>query len=191
MRKSLLFFLFCLVSLSHAAQTPSRWRFEFNYGQVNTTYFERIEGTAADVQVEQKSDWSEVVLQYFLAPTYFELTFAGQFTGASIDEPEDETQQIQIATGIANLGWVLPAFSEYFLLKLNLERFYTTTYVKDDAFGFRNLVGWQIYPEFEWMAFGTDAFFIVNTFFKVPLWIDTGNRQEFTARLKLCIPFFG
>ena len=102
MRKPLLFFLFCLVSLSHAAQTPSRWLFEFNYGQVNTTYFERIEGTAADVQVEQKSDWSEVVLQYFLAPPYFELTFAGQFTGASIDEPEDETQQIQIATGIAS-----------------------------------------------------------------------------------------
>ena len=52
-------------------------------------------------------------------------------------------------------------------------------------------MGWQIYPEFEWMAFGTDAFLKVNTFFKVPLWTDTGNRQEFTAGLKLRIPFFG
>ena len=29
----------------------------------------------------------------------------------------------------------------------------------------------------------------INTFFKIPLWTDTGNRKEFTAGIKLRIPF--
>ncbi len=188
--KFVLLVIFFIFQNSFAARTPSRWRMEFNYGEVTTDYYEFLQGVG-ETTVEQRSDWGEVIYQYYLFPPWLDIAASANYTGFKIKRPEDKTRQIKILTGLLDFGFVLPAFSEYFLLKLNAERFYTTTYVEGDAFGFQDLVGWQVYPELEWLAFGSDAFMQINTFFKIPLFTDNGNRREFTAGLKLRIPFFG
>ncbi|MBL7665316.1 MAG: hypothetical protein JNM93_09290 [Bacteriovoracaceae bacterium] len=185
-----LFIVLFFLTSAYAAKTPSRLRFEFNFGTSNMDYVENQTAPAfVDQDFKEKSSWSEFALQYYLLPPYFDITASAQYTGGNISEPKLKGDQIEILTGQATLGWVLPQFSEFYQLKLNLERFYMTTFTEDNDFGFRNLVGWQVYPTLEWLTFGSDAFMQISTFFKVPLWTDTGNRRELTAGLKFRIPF--
>jgi hypothetical protein len=158
-------FLILLISSAFSATAPSRWRFEINHGTVETEYFE---DNVTDKRVDQESSWTEFVMQYYIAPPYFDLTLSAQVTGASISEPTNEADQIQFATGILNIGYVLPQWSEFFQVKLNFERFFTTTETQNEQFGFRNLTGWQVYPELEWLTFGSDAFIASEYFFLRP-----------------------
>ncbi len=179
-------FLFSLSSL--AAVTPPRWRFQYDYGKVKTEYFEEQLSIIFDKkEIIQTADFHQFIYQYYLAPPWLDFSIGANITGTNVDDPSDEDLQFKYISGYANLGVLIP-ISYYWNIKLVTETFYTTMEVKDDKFGFRNLRGTQIYPEIEWLPFGTDMFFQVSPYFKFPLWSDTGNREETTVGLKFSIP---
>ena len=175
--------------LAYGAELPPNWRFEYNYGQATTEYTETQPSIVFnDTDVIQIADFHQFIWQYYLVPPWLDISIGGNITGATqVQEPEEEAQQFQYLTGFANAGVVLP-FSDYWHTKLVFEYFYTSMIVDDDAFGFRNLRGTQIYPEVEWLPFGSDMFIKISPYFRVPLFSDIGNRQETTVGLKLSIP---
>lgn len=172
----------------YSAELPSRWRFEYHIGKVTTEYVEEQSSILfQDTDITQRSAYQEFIFQYFLLPPYIDFTSGAQVTGYQVDEPEDPAEQFTYLTGYANLGFLVP-WGDYFQLKIIFEHFYTTMLVRDDAFGFQNLRGNQIYPELEFLPFGSDMFLQISPYLKFPLWTDTGNRRETTVGLKLKIP---
>ena len=175
----------------YSAELPPKWRFEYSYGKVKTFYLEdqpSIVFTRANIN--QVSDFHQFMYQYYLVPPWIDLSVGLSSTGTQIEEPTDEAEQFRYITAYANLGFVIP-ISDFWNIKLVAEHFYTSMQVKDDAFGFQNLTGSQVYPEFEWLPFGSDMFIQISPYFKVPLWSDTGNRRETTIGLKLKVPVTG
>lgn len=172
---------------------PPRWRFEYNYGQATTFYDEKQPSIVfEDTNIEQVSDRHEFIWQYFLAPPWLDFSIAGTLTGAQVNEtdPVGEGNEFQYVTAYTNLGANIP-ISDFWSIKLIFEYFYTSMLVEDDAFGFRNLRGSQIYPEIEWLPFGSDMFTQISPYFRVPLWSDVGGREETTVGIKLKFPFSG
>lgn len=181
-------FILLLSSNIFAANLPPRWRFEYNYGQATTEYIEEqpsIVFTRADIV--QRADFHQFIFQYYLLPPWIDFSIGGNITGLTVEEPEETAQQFQYLTGFANLGFVLP-FSDFWNVKLVTEYFYTTMIVEDDEFGFRNLRGTQVFPEIEWLPFGSDMFLQISPYLRVPLFSDIGNRQETTVGLKIVLP---
>jgi hypothetical protein len=173
-----------------AARNPPSWKFAYHAGRTDTNYIETqpsLAFTAKDV--DQKSAFQEFHWTYFLLPPYLDITLAAQHTGLQYETPEDPADQFQYITAMANIGAHIP-FSDFFQLKLVFEYFYTTMIVQDNQFGFRNLRGYQVYPELEVLPFGSTMFAQITPYFKVPLWSDVGNRQETTIGLKWKIPLF-
>lgn len=171
-----------------AAELPTRWRFEYHAGKVTTKYTEEQSSILFQEQdITQKSAYQEFIFQYFLLPPYIDFTAGSQVTGYQVDEPEDVNEQFTYLTGYANLGFLVP-WGDYFQLKIIFEHFYTTMLVKDDQFGFQNLRGNQVYPEFEFLPFGSDMFIQISPYLKFPIWSDTGNRRETSVGLKCKIP---
>ena len=179
-------FLFSLPSFG--AYNPPRWRFEYDYGKVKTEYYEEQLSILFDEkEIVQTADFHQFIYQYYLAPPWLDFSVGANITGTNIDDPSDENKQFQYISAYANLGVLIP-ISYYWNVKLITETFYTTMEVKGDKFGFRNLRGTQIYPEIEWLPFGTDMFFQLSPYLKFPLWSDTGNRKETTVGLKFTVP---
>lgn len=173
-----------------SATNPSRWRFEVNYGNVTTSYKETQDTPLFDdVNIEQKSEMTEVMFQYFLLPPHIDLAFGLQSAGQNIKTPTDVAQQFHYLNGYANVGWHLPSFNDFWSLKLVFEAYFTTLLVQDDAFGFRDLWGAQIYPEVEFLPFGTDLYTQISPFLKLPLYTKDDQRKETTIGLKIKLPF--
>lgn len=184
-------FVFILFSSQlYAARNPPKWKFAYHAGKANTNYIETQPTLAFTYKnIDQKSAFQEFHWTYFLMPPFLDITLAAQHTGLQYEEPESVEDQFQYITAMANIGAHIP-FSDFFQLKLIFEYFYTTMLVKDDLFGFRNLSGYQVYPELELLPFGSTMFAQITPYFKVPLWSDFGNRRETTIGLKWKIPFF-
>ncbi|MEE2671048.1 MAG: hypothetical protein VYA54_05030 [Bdellovibrionota bacterium] len=173
----------------YAANIPPNWRFEYNYGQATTHYLEEQPSIIfTQANIKQVADFHQFVFQYYLLPPWLDFSIGGNITGLNVNEPEEVENQFRYMTGFANLGIVIP-FSDYWHVKLVAEYFYTTMKVKDDAFGFTNLSGWQAYPEIEWLPFGSSQFVQISPYFKFPLASNTSNRQETTLGLKFKFPF--
>lgn len=179
-----------LISINiFAAEIPKQWRFEYNYGKVNTNYNEDQPSIIFDKKdIEQISDYHEFVFQYYLVPPFIDISFGLNTTGTQTDSPSDPDEQFRYVTGYANIGIVIP-ISDFWSFKIVGETFYTTMIVKDDEFGFQNLRGNQIYPEIEWLPFGSDIFIQFSPYAKIPIYSDSvGNRRETTIGLKMKIP---
>ena len=186
MKTFILLSLFSLDAL--AARIPPRWRFEYDYGKARTNYLEQQPSVAFnDTDIEQISDFHQFTFQYYLLPPWLDFSIGGNIAGISTEDPVDTADQFQYLTVFSNLGVVLP-FSDFWSVKLVGEYFYTSMIVKDNAFGFRNLTGMQLYPEIEWLPFGSNMFLQVSPYLKVPLLSDVGNRQETTLGLKIAVP---
>jgi hypothetical protein len=186
-----IFFILTFCTNTFSAELPPRWRFEYSYGKVKTFYLEEqtsILFTRANVN--QISDFHQFVYQYYLVPPWIDISIGANTTGTQVEEPEEQADQFRYITAYANIGFIIP-ISDFWHIKLIAENFYTSMQVKDDAFGFQNLRGNQIYPEFEWLPFGSDMFLQVTPYFKVPLWSDVGGRKETTIGLKFKIPLNG
>jgi hypothetical protein len=174
-----------------AAEMPSRWRFEYHGGKMTTVYKEEQDSILfEDTNVTQKSAHQEFKFQYFLVPPWIDLSFGALVTGYQVDEPDDPNEQFTYITGYGNIGFVIP-WGDFFQLKLVFEHFYTTMLVKDDRFGFQNLRGNQIYPEFDFLPFGSDMFLQIQPYFKTAIFSDVAFRNETTIGLKLKIPWNG
>lgn len=174
-----------------AAPLPPKWRFEYNYGRATTHYLESqpsILFTRANI--EQVADYHQFVYQYLIFPSWLDFSIGANFTGLQVESPSETEDQFLYATAYANLGIMLP-LSDFWNIKLVAETFYTTMEVQDDKFGFRNLTGNQIFPEVEWLPFGSDTFLQITPYFKIPFVSDVGNRKETTIGLKLSIPLSG
>lgn len=185
-------FLIFLLLFTHqllAAPLPPRWRFEYNYGKVNTYYIEKqpsILFTARNIK--QVSDRHQFIYQYYLLPPWLDFSLGGTITGlSSVEEPVDTSEQFQYITAFSNIGISIP-LSDFWRIRLIAEYFFTTMIVEDDAFGFRNLMGAQVFPEIEWLPFGSDMFFQISPYFTFPIWSDVGGRKETTFGLKLKVP---
>ncbi len=188
MKRSVLFLLFIYSAFSYAAVNPPRWRFEYNYGKVKTEYHEEQLSIIFDKkEIKQTADFHQFIYQYYLLPPWLDFSIGGNITGLQVDEPSEEDQQFQYLTAFANIGIQIP-FSDYWNVKLVTESFYTSMIVEDDKFGFKNLRGTQIYPEIEWLPFGSDMFIQISPYLKFPIWSDTGARKETTIGIKLNIP---
>jgi len=171
------------------AELPSRWRFEYHAGKITTDYSEEQSSILfQDTNITQKSAYQEFIFQYFLLPPWIDFKFGAQVSGYQVDEPSDPAEQFTYITGYGNLGFIIP-WGDYFQIKLVFEHFYTTMLVKDDRFGFQNLRGNQVYPELDFLPFGSDMFLQIQPYLKFPIWSDTGNRRETTVGLKIKIPF--
>ncbi|MBD67096.1 MAG: hypothetical protein CME62_17980 [Halobacteriovoraceae bacterium] len=183
--------IFFLIQSTWAAKLPPRWRFEYNYGQAKTHYLEEQPSIlSTNANIEQVADFHQFIYQYYLLPPWLDFSLGGNITGLSVQSPSEKEEQFQYLTAFANLGVVLP-FSDFWNVKLIAEYFYTSMIVEDDAFGFRNLRGTQVYPEVEWLPFGSDMFFQVSPYLKVPLFSDVGDREETTIGLKFVFPLSG
>lgn len=188
MKRSVLLITIFICSTLFAAKNPPKWRFEYDYGQVKTEFEEEQLSILFDKQdIKQTADFHQFIYQYYLIPPYVDFSIGGNITGFQVESPSDENQQFQYISAFANLGFLIPV-SDYWSIKLVAEHFYTSMVVKNDRFGFRNLRGTQIYPEIEWLPFGTDMFFQISPYLKFPIWSDTGNRRETTVGLKISIP---
>ena len=185
----LIFLTILLTSLSAlAAPLPPKWRFEYNYGRATTHYLEEQPSIVfTHANVKQVADYHQFIYQYLIFPSWLDLSIGANLTGVQAEEPSEEEDQFIYATGYVNLGVMLP-ISDFWNIKLVAETFYTTMEVEDDKFGFRNLTGNQIYPEIEWLPFGSDIFMQITPYFKIPLISDVGNRKETTIGLKLSLP---
>ena len=184
-------FLLVFMNFAHGAYIPPQWRFEYNYGKTTTHYIEKQVTFAFDnVNLEQISDRHQFVYQYFLAPPWIDFSIARTITGLQVEEPEDVAEQFQYITASASFGISLP-ISDFWSIRLVAESFYTSMIVSGDTFGFTGLTGSQVYPEIEWIPFGSTMFIQVSPYLKVPLWSssDVGNRKETTLGVKLKIPF--
>lgn len=173
-----------------AAKNPAKWKFSYHFGQATTNYLEEqpsIVFTAKDVK--QKSAFQEFQWTYFLLPPLIDINLAAQLTGLQYEEPEEEADQFQYINTMANVGVHIP-FSDYMQLKLVFEYIYTSMIVKDEAFGFQDLHGYQIYPEVEFIPFGSTMFSQITPYFKVAIWSNIYNRKETTAGIKWKIPLF-
>jgi len=181
--------LFTFTTNLYSAEIPSKWRFEYSYGQIITHYQEDQPSIVFDeTDIEQKSDFHQFAFQYFLLPPYIDLTLGGNTTGTQTTEPTETEKQFKYYTVFANLGILLP-ISDYWNIKLVGESFLTSMTVVDNEFGFRNLKGYQVYPEIEWLPFGSDIFIQISPYLKVPIWSKvSGNRKESTAGIKMKIP---
>lgn len=173
-----------------AAKNPPKWKFSYHFGQATTDYLEEqpsILFTAKDIT--QKSAIQEFQWTYFMLPPYVDITLASQITGLQYEEPEDPADQFQYVNTFANIGLHIP-FSDFWQVKLVFEYIYTTMIVKDQAFGFQDLHGYQIYPEIELIPFGSTMFSQITPYFKVAVWSNIFNRRETTVGLKWKIPLF-
>ena len=188
MKVFVILFIFINSAISFSAVNPPRWRFEYDYGKVQTTYFEEQLTILFDKkEINQLADYHQVIYQYYLLPPWLDLSIGLNSTGTQIESPSETDRQFRYLNAFANIGVVIP-LSFYWSVKLVAETFYTTMIVENNQFGFRNLRGTQIYPEVEWLPFGSDMFFQMTPFFKVPLFSDLGNRKETTVGLKFSIP---
>lgn len=116
-----------------------------------------------------------------------DFSIGGNVTGYQVQEPEDPDEQFKYLTLFTNLGVVIP-ISDYWHTKIIFEYFYTSMVVPDDEFGFRNLKGFQIYPELEWLPYGSSTFLQISPYFKFPLYSDIGSRKETTIGVKISLP---
>ncbi len=199
------FFLSFLLFLSasvYAAKVPSRYRMELAYGYTVTDYEEnQFTNLKPPLDNNQVSGALEATFHYFLIPPYLDFklgvdyvgvnVFKNDVEGVEIEQIKDEGlggEQFTYLTALATFGIIMPELTEHLQLKLNIERFYTTMIVDGNEFGFRNLQGWQVYPDIEWLTFSEGRFFKMSTFFKIPLWTDVGNRRETTIGFKFRVP---
>ncbi|OUR97441.1 hypothetical protein A9Q84_14035 [Halobacteriovorax marinus] len=180
--------LFILIVSTQAAQLPPKWRLEYNYGLVESKYKEFQDTIVfTPTNTTQQTDYHQFIFQYYFLPPWIDFSMGLNTTGTNTSKPEDETKHFQYFTAFMNLGFVLP-ISDYWNFKLVVERFFTTMIVPGNKFGFRNLTGNQIYPEVEWLPFGSDIFFQMSPYIKFPIWSDIGGRKETTAGLKFKFP---
>jgi hypothetical protein len=180
--------LFIFICSVQAAKLPPKWRFEYNYGLAKSKYKEFQDTIIfTPKNIEQQSDYHQFVFQYYLLPPWIDLSLGLNTTGTSTKSPKEKADQFQYFTAYVNLGFVIP-ISDFWNIKIVAEHFFTTMIVQGDKFGFRNLTGNQIYPEVEWLPFGSDIFFQMSPYFKVPLWSDVGGRKETTVGLKFKFP---
>ena len=186
MKALLLVFIFTFST--QAANLPPNWRFEYNYGVAQSKY-EEFQDTIVftPTNITQQTDYHQFMFQYYLLPPWIDLTLGLNTTGTNTKKPLEKAKQFQYFTAYINVGFVLP-ISDYWNIKIVAERFFTTMVVDDDNFGFRNLIGNQIYPEVEWLPFGSDIFFQMSPYFKIPIWSDVGGRKETTVGVKFKFP---
>lgn len=186
--KLILLTILLFTTAAQAAKIPPQWRFEYNYGQATTHYLEEQPSILfTNANVKQVADFHQFQYQYFIFPRWLDFSLGANLTGLSVQEPSERENQFIYTTAYANLGILLP-ISDFWNIKIVAETFYTTMVVKDDEFGFRNLTGSQLYPEVEWLPFGSDTFMQITPYLKVPLITDVGNRKETTIGLKLSLP---
>jgi hypothetical protein len=187
--KLILSILFIYSLNVNSAELPTRWRLEYNYGKVTTNYLEEQPSIVFEKKnIKQVSDFHQFAYQYYLLPPLIDFTIGANTTGTQIDDPTDINEQFRYFTAYANIGILLP-LSDYWSVKLVLESFYTSMQVKDDAFGFKNLRGNQVYPEIEWLPFGSDIFIQFSPYAKIPIYSDSvGGRKETTFGLKMKVP---
>jgi hypothetical protein len=172
-----------------AANRPGRLRFEFNYGNVTTEYTEsQLTNLFDNVEVIQKSEMLDLMFQYFLVPPYIDLTFGIQSAGSKVKSLEGHAKSFRYLNGYLNAGWVMPSFNDFWSLRMIFEGYFTTILVDGEEYGFKNLWGGQIYPEIEYLPFGTDLYTQVSPFFKFPLYTRDDQRKETTIGLKIKIP---
>lgn len=175
----------------NAARIPPKWRFEYNYGKAQTHYLEEQPSILfTNTNIKQIADYHQFQYQYLIFPKWLDFSLGASLTGLIVDEPSDKEDQFIYTTAYANLGVMLP-ISDFWNIRIVAESFYTTMEVKDDKFGFRNLTGNQLYPEIEWLPFGSNTFIQITPFFKVPFVTDVGNRRETTIGFKLSLPIGG
>jgi len=205
-----LFLFIVLFQSAYSANVPSRYRFEIGYGYTisdyNETTFDGNSFSTRNPPLEstQGSGTLETMFQFYIIPPYLDLSFGIEATGVNVfntkvdgskiedlkeNDPGAENFLYLLAYG--RLGVILPQLSEHIQVKLNIERFYTTMIVKNNEFGFRNLQGWQVFPDIEWLTFSEGRFFKMSTFLKIPLWTDIGSRRETTLGLKFRVPLGG
>jgi len=179
-----------MVQNSYAAKNPPNWKFAYHFGQAVTNYIEEQPSIAfVSKDLQQKSAYQEFQWTYFLIPPYVDINLTTQLTGLQYEEPKDQADQFKYITTMANIGIHIPV-SDFIQFKLVFEYIYTTMIVQDNAFGFQDLYGYQVYPEVEFLPFGSTMFAQITPFFKISVWSNIYNRKETTYGLKWKIPLF-
>lgn len=187
---SFVIFILIIFNPVHAARNPPKWKFQYSLGKSNSTYTEEQSSILFENRsINQISSYQEFHWTYFLLPPYVDISLTAQYTGLNYEKPKEETEQFQALTAITNLGIHIP-FSDFTQFKIVLEYFYTSMFVKDDAFGFKNLRGYQAYPELEIIPFGSTMFKQITPFIKSSIWSTVANRRETAIGLKWKIPVF-
>jgi hypothetical protein len=185
------FFFLLFVTEIYAARIPPNWRIAVDYGAVQTNYKEFQDSILFENKdIDQRSSFARFEYQYFLSPPWLDFKLGLEYLGINNEEVTPETDEFDSYKAYGNIGIVIP-FSDFFQTKLVFEYFYNDMIVKNDEFGFENLSGYQLYPEFEFLPFGTDQFIQISPYIKFPLWSNTNNRQETTIGLNLNVPING
>jgi len=82
----------------------------------------------------------------------------------------------------------IPTFTDFLNIRMVGEYFYATMVTQNDSFGFNNLYGWNIYPEFEILPFGSDMFLQISPFARFPLVNFDEVREETIYGIKIKVP---
>jgi hypothetical protein len=112
-------------------------------------------------------DFSETAITLKVAYTRplfspkFELNLSAYFTAAAIGQSQDATARFLGLNG--RVGYVIPSIPEPWRVLILGGWYYTTMFVTDNLFGFRNLMGPQLYPTVQRTLTARDS---VGAYFK-------------------------
>ena len=122
-----------------ASVSPQRHFPQVGLGLTSNSYASTLVSDVAQTAVTLKASWS-----YLLVPPRWDLGVSGYLTALALMKSRSEA-----ATFLGlnlRMGYLLPPFRSPWRGSLYGGFYYTTMFVKDDAFGYRNIIGPQIYP---------------------------------------------
>jgi hypothetical protein len=186
--KFLLLNLFFFSLALKAAPVPSKFRYELHLGKGWSNYTEERDSVIiADRDINQESYFGEFQTTYWAIPKYIDFNLGLRQLGfnATSDGTEEEIYTLQNVW--LNLGFHFPLFYDYLWIKIVGEGFYANMN-SQDGFGFRNLNGGSIYPGVEYFPKGTDKYFSISPYIRVPVISGSNVWREYSYGLKFKLP---
>lgn len=195
MRCLVLFIVLILSGNSFCASVPSHWRLGLSLGQSQLNFKERRNSlTFSEVNIRQASYVFDASFGYFLfAPSFQLKSNLHILTPNSVENYNNTNEQKGISIYEADIGFSWSMFTLFRLLNISVETeyFYSTTFTEADAFGYKALSGFQLYPSFQLRLAEDDGATRFSIFSRIPLLSDVGNREELTLGLVFWVPFAG
>jgi hypothetical protein len=176
--------IYILASFSAwSAPIPSKWRYEVHVGKANSKYEESRESVIdPGMSVKQTSYAAEIAATYWIIPKYIDFKLGARYLGISPEEPKEPQEQYQYTHAWSNLGLSVPIFGDFISLKIIGEIFYSNLAGGEkNQYGFKNITGAYAYPSIEFFPYGTEKYFSLSPFLRLPVGVGSDTLWQETA----------